>query len=368
MSSLLPQDAILPGSTIGILGGGQLGRMLAIAAANLGYRTHIFAPEADSPAAQLANHFTCADYTDKTALKAFANAVDVVTLEFENVPTDTLHYLAQYVPTRPGAHVLARTQHRLQEKTFLHTLGIPTAPFASVHTPEDAHNALAHIGTPALLKTCRDGYDGKGQARINHVEDAERAYASINPQQSPSVELILEGFVPFVHEISVIVARNPHGQIRCFPIARNIHAQHILRESHVPADIAPSTEQAAIALAERIAEAIDLEGLLAVELFLLEDGSLLVNELAPRPHNSGHWSLDGCITSQFTQAIRAACNLPLGDVSLIARTIMQNLLGSEAEDYTELLHRPGARLHLYGKSQAAPGRKMGHITELKPLD
>ena len=354
--------ALPPGSIIGMLGGGQLGRMTALAAARLGYRTHVFAPDIDGPCAQVTNRATYSSFADEAALARFAETVDVVTLEFENVPHQAVAFLTERVPTRPGPAVLAVCQDRLAEKTFCRRLGLATAPFASVPDEAALAGALAEIGMPAVLTATREGYDGKGQAMISAGSEAAAAWPAIGA--GPAV---LEGFVDLAMELSVIVARSAAGAMLCYPPVENRHRNHILAETLVPPDIPPLLAEAAEAIACRLAEAIGLEGLLAVELFLTRDGRLLVNEMAPRPHNSGHWTIDACATSQFEQLVRAVCGLPLGAVDRMADAVMTNLLGSDINAWPALLAEPGVRLHLYGKADARPGRKMGHVTRLYPL-
>ena len=351
-----------PGSVIGMLGGGQLGRMTALAAARLGYRTHVFAPDTDGPCAQVTNRATYSSFADEAALARFAETVDVVTLEFENVPHQAVAFLAARVPARPGPEVLAICQDRLAEKAFCRRLGLATAPYAPVRDEAGLAAAVAEIGVPAVLKAAREGYDGKGQAMITSPGEAVQAWQAIG-----AVPAVLEGFVDLAMELSVIVARAPGGAMICYPAVENRHRHHILAETLVPAGVAPALTAAAESMAGRLAEAIGLEGLLAVELFLTRDGRLLVNEMAPRPHNSGHWTLDACATSQFEQVVRAVCGLPLGSVDRLADAVMTNLLGDDAATWPALLAEPGARLHLYGKAAARPGRKMGHVTRLYPL-
>lgn len=348
-----------PGGTIGILGGGQLGRMTALAAARLGYRCVVLAPEAEAPAADVAWRHLRADHLDDDALAELVSLVDVVTIEWENVPVAALERLARQRPTRPGARVLEITQDRLAEKSFVRGLGIPTAPFAAVDDRAGLEAAYRMHGPRALLKTRRLGYDGKGQVSIDGSTVLADALAALR-----GAPAILEGFVAFERELSVITARRPGGELRSFPPVENHHAGQILIETRAPADLPPTVAAEAVAIAERIAAAIGLEGLLAVELFLEADGTLLVNELAPRPHNSGHWSIDAAAVSQFEQLVRAICDLPLGDPTPIARATMRNLLGDAVDDWPALLAEPGARLHLYGKREAKPGRKMGHVTRL----
>jgi len=351
--------AIPPGATIGILGGGQLGRMTALAAARLGYRSHVFAPEPDSPAADVAAAFTCAGYEDETALNKFAAAVDVVTLEFENVPVATLDHLAAHRPVRPNAAVLRVTQDRLAEKAFSARLGCPVTAHARIESPIDLERAVAAIG-PGILKTTRFGYDGKGQLRVGLGDDPEAAWTRLDQPV-----LIHEAWVEFAMEMSVITARGPGGETRSYVPVENRHRDHILDRTVAPAVIPADTAAAAVAMAERLAAGLDLEGLLAVEMFLSQDGRLLVNELAPRPHNSGHWTIDACAVSQFEQLVRAVCGLPLGDPTRFADAEMTNLIGADCQRWPELLAEPGARLHLYGKREVRPGRKMGHVTRVK---
>ena len=351
--------AIPPGGVIGILGGGQLGRMAAMAAARLGYRCHIYAPEPDSPAADVAAHFTCAAYEDEAALRAFAAEVDVVTLEFENVPVTALDRLAELRPVRPSARVLRVTQDRLAEKDFCLGLGCPVTGYARVETVADLQRALAELGG-GVLKTTRLGYDGKGQRRVEADTDLAAARAELRQDV-----LIHEAWVDFALELSVVTARSPSGAVASYVPVENRHRHHILDVTLAPAAIGPDLASEAVAMAERIAAALELEGLLAVEMFLTRDGRLLVNELAPRPHNSGHWTLDACAVSQFEQQVRAICDLPLGDPTRFADAVMTNLIGDEVERWPELLAEPGARLHLYGKREARPGRKMGHVTRIR---
>lgn len=359
--------AILPpGSTIGILGGGQLGRMTALAAANLGYKCHIFTPEKESPASQVAFATTIADYSDEAALDQFAKNVDVVTLEFENVPVETLRYLAKKVPVRPNANVLEITQHRVKEKDFANKLGIATAPYAALRSADDLAKAIKGIGYPAILKTARLGYDGKGQIKIDRKTNLNEAWKNCvgNSVKGEDIPAILEGYVPFRLEISVIVARTASGAVAVYPAVENRHKNHILDETIVPAPITPSQSKKAATIARKVANALKLHGLLAIEMFVAKDDEILINEFAPRPHNSGHWTMDGCFTSQFEQLIRAICNLPLGSTEAKGHVRMKNLLGDAVENYAEILSDPHAKLHLYGKAEARAGRKMGHVTRL----
>ena len=352
-----------PGSTIGILGGGQLGRMTAMAAAQLGYRVEVLAPEADPPTAQVANRHHRAAYEDEAALASFAEAVDVVTYEFENVPLVAAETLAKTVPVRPGPHVLATCQDRLDEKTFVRRVGGATAPFAAVDSADDLRRAVREIGLPAVLKTRRLGYDGKGQimlAKDWSPDQAEESVAAIG-----SAPAILEGFVDFSLEMSVIVARGPDGAVAVYDVIENAHENHILAVSKAPAAIPAEARDAALDLAGRLATAFDLVGLLAVEMFLAADGSVLVNEMAPRPHNSGHWTIEGAATSQFEQLVRAVCGLPLGSTACLGRAEMHNLIGDQADRWPDILREPGTHLHLYGKGESRPGRKMGHVTRVR---
>lgn len=348
---------IPPGETIGILGGGQLGRMLAMAAARLGYRVHIFAPETDSIAADVAAQFTCAAWDDQAALTRFAADCAVVTYEFENVPVGPLKALGG-IPLLPGAHALEVAQDRLSEKRFVEGLGGRPAPFAAVDTAEDLERALDTIGSPAILKTRRDGYDGKGQWRIMSDHEAEGIRLGDQP-------LVFEGFIDFSHEFSVILCRAQDGSVVFWDSAENVHKGGILDRSVVPAgpEVAaqvPATRE----LAGKVAAALDYVGVLTLEFFATKDGPVF-NEMAPRVHNSGHWTIEGALTSQFENHIRAICGLPLGDPALAAKGVeMWNLIGDEAHDWAPILSDPRNHLHLYGKAAARPGRKMGHVTRL----
>jgi 5-(carboxyamino)imidazole ribonucleotide synthase len=354
--------ALSPGARIGIVGGGQLGRMLALAAARLGLGCHIFTPGADEPAIEVAARATIAPYDDEAALARFADNVDVVTYEFENIPAATAEFLDARKPVRPSPRVLALTQDRLVEKTFVSGLGIEVAPYAQVDDAGALARAVARIGRPSILKTRRFGYDGKGQTLLKEGSDLAVAFRSLGGQPS-----ILEGFVPFAAEISVVAARGLDGEFLAWDVGENLHDNHILDTTTVPANIPADLAERACETAKRIAEALEYVGVLAVEMFVVKgpDGaSLLVNEIAPRVHNSGHWTLDGAVTSQFEQHIRAVCGFPLGSPRAHGPAIMRNLIGDDVEGWRELLRQPGACLHLYGKSQARPGRKMGHVTFL----
>ena len=347
------------GATIGILGSGQLGRMLALAAARLGFKCHILAPDPDSPAFDVVRRVTCADYADTEALARFASEVDVVTYEFENVPAEAAMFLAARVPVLPDPSVLATTQDRLAEKNFVAALGIGTAPHAAIAAPAELTAALDRIGRPAVLKTRRFGYDGKGQATINGGTSPEAAWREVGGQPC-----ILEAFVPFAREVSIIAARGTNGTVECFDVTENEHRDHILKISRVPAALSAAAAQEARRIAETIAQKFAYVGVLAVEIFVLRDGGLLVNEIAPRVHNSGHWTLDGASVSQFEQHIRAVAGWPLAKPVRRGRVEMINLIGSEIEDYRAWLTIPGAAVHLYGKTAVRPGRKMGHVTRV----
>ena len=351
-----------PGAWIGIFGGGQLGRMAAVAAAQLGYKCHIFSPDADAPAKEVSAAATTAPYEDINAARAFAHAVDVVTFEFENVPDDTLAAISETVPVRPRVDALHVSQDRAIEKSFLNDHGIGTAPWAPVNSADDLSSAAILTGVPAILKTARFGYDGKGQVRVDNGNDIAAAWDSID--NAPAV---LEGFVDFEQEISVIVARGIDGATQSYVPVDNVHRNHILFTTTAPSTVADDITDKARHIAADIVIALDLVGLLAVEMFVLRDGEVLVNEIAPRPHNSGHWTLDGCAISQFEQFIRAVAGLPLGDPSRHSDAVMTNLIGGEADAWADIVVEAGACLHLYGKAESRPGRKMGHVTRLSPL-
>jgi len=351
-----------PGGTIGILGGGQLGRMLALSAARLGLRAQVFSPDPDSPAFDVVPSATCAEYADVEALELFANDVDVITYEFENVPAAAAMLLASRRPVLPGRDILETTQDRLAEKDFVKRLGIGTADYADVTSASSLQNALARIGRPAVLKTRRFGYDGKGQAIVREGDDPDRVWSELGTRSA-----ILEAFIPFEREISVIAARSADGQVECFDVTENEHRDHILKISRAPAAIAEATAAQARAIAEKIATALDYVGVLAVEMFVLADPAgpkVLVNEIAPRVHNSGHWTLDGASISQFEQHIRAIAGWPLGKPVRHGPVVMTNLIGDEINDYARWLTVPGATVHIYGKGAPRPGRKMGHVTEV----
>ena len=351
---------VSPGGTIGILGGGQLGRMLALAAARLGLKTHIYSDEKDAPAFQVCDAHTSARYDDETVLAQFAAACDAVTYEFENVPAAAAAILARIKPTNPNADALAIIQDRFDEKSFVAKQGLKTAHFAAVNSADDATAAFAKIGGPAVLKTRRLGYDGKGQAKVSTTEECKAAFAS-----SKSVPSILEQFVAFDFEASVVAVRGADGQFAAYDPAENIHERHILRRSIVPARLTGKQVEDAKAIAKKIADALNYVGVLGVELFVQKDGALLVNEIAPRVHNSGHWTIEACITSQFENHIRAVAGWPLGSTERHSDAVMENLIGEEAADWKALAAKGGG-LHLYGKSEIRAGRKMGHVTYLKP--
>jgi 5-(carboxyamino)imidazole ribonucleotide synthase len=354
-------QAFSPGATIGILGGGQLGRMTALAAARLGFRTHVFCPDHDSPAAQVTAVSTVAAYDDEEALAAFADDVDVVTFEFENIPDTAAELLAARKPTRPSPGILHICQQRLREKDFLSATGVPVTRYRAVSGPEDLAAAARAIGLPCILKSARFGYDGKGQVRIAREADLPTAWPRMGADLG-----ILEAEVDFALEASVIVARGVDGQVALYPPVENRHRHHILDETIAPARLPAETVRRAEATARGIAESLGLVGLVGVEMFVTKDGVVLVNELAPRPHNSGHWTIDACVTSQFEQFVRAVCGLPLGSTAHHSEAVMKNLIGGDVHEWRDILADPAAKLHLYGKAEARPGRKMGHVTRLKP--
>jgi 5-(carboxyamino)imidazole ribonucleotide synthase len=356
------REALLPpGSRIGILGGGQLGRMTAMAAARLGYSCHIYCPGEDAPALQVTAAHTIAPYEDTASLAAFADTVHVVTFEFENVPAETVKTLAAKVPVRPGWKALHIAQNRLREKDFLRGIGVPTVDFRAVADVSALARAVREIGRPAVLKRAMFGYDGKGQVAIKAGTALDEAWAAMGAERG-----VLESFIEFSSELSVIVARGLDGAVATYDAVENRHVNHILDTTTAPARIEEGLRVEAERLARHIAEALELVGLIAVEMFATRDGRLLVNEIAPRPHNSGHWTIDACATSQFEQLVRAVCGLPLGSTERHSDAVMKNLIGHEADDWLEILKDPSAKLHLYGKAHARPGRKMGHVTRLYP--
>jgi 5-(carboxyamino)imidazole ribonucleotide synthase len=360
--TLSSQVKLKPGDTIGIVGGGQLGRMLAMAAARLGLKCQVFSPDPDSPAFDVVLNATCAEYADVEALELFANDVDVITYEFENVPAACAMILAARRPVLPDRKILETTQDRLAEKDFVRKLGISTAEYADVGSAAGLRAAIATIGLPAVLKTRRFGYDGKGQTIIRAGDDPDRIWEELGTKSA-----ILEAFIPFEREISVIAARSADGEVECFDVTENEHSDHILKTSRAPAAISDAMAAQARDIAGKIANALDYVGVLAVELFVVQgDGGpkILVNEIAPRVHNSGHWTLDGASISQFEQHIRAIAGWPLGKPVRHGPVTMTNLIGDDINDYERWLTVPGATVHLYGKGAPRPGRKMGHVTEV----
>ncbi|MCT2539082.1 5-(carboxyamino)imidazole ribonucleotide synthase [Sedimentimonas flavescens] len=351
-------EMLQPGATIGILGGGQLGRMLSVAASRLGFKCHIFEPGAEPPAGHVAHRVTTASYDDAAALVEFAASVDVVTYEFENIPTEALDLIEATRAIRPGRRVLAISQDRIHEKSFLNEIGLATAPWAEVTDMASLEAAIAKIGTPSILKTTRLGYDGKGQARIMAPEDAPAALAAME-----GATAVLEGFVDFSAEISVIAARGLDGSVACFDPGENVHKSGILHTTTVPARISEAQRTDAILIAARILNALDYVGVMGVELFVTPKG-LLVNEIAPRVHNSGHWTQAGCAVDQFEQHIRAVAGWPLGDGSRYADVEMLNLIGDDVAMVPDLAKTPRTQIHLYGKAEAKAGRKMGHVNRV----
>ncbi|NOD84175.1 5-(carboxyamino)imidazole ribonucleotide synthase [Ruegeria sp. HKCCD6119] len=352
-------EMLAQGAVIGILGGGQLGRMLSVAAARLGFVSHIYEPGANPPAGQVADRVTTAAYDDADALKAFADAVDVITYEFENIPTEALDILEAHRPIRPGREALRVSQDRLTEKTFLQGLGLKTAPFADITDLDSLNAAIEEIGTPAILKTRRFGYDGKGQARLRTPRDAEAALADM-----AGAPALLEGFVDFSHEVSIIAARGLDGQVACFDPGENVHRDGILHTTTIPARLSPAQRTDAILLAANILNALEYVGVMGVELFVTP-GGLIVNEIAPRVHNSGHWTQNGCAVDQFEQHIRAVAGWPLGDGQRHSDVVMENLIGDDMDRVPELARERDVALHLYGKAEVKAGRKMGHFNRIK---
>lgn len=355
MTEPLPQ-----GSVIGILGGGQLGRMLSVAASRLGFKTCIFEPGGDCPASHVANFHLKAEYTNDAALRQFAGAVDVVTYEFENIPTSALDLLEGEIPIRPGREALRISQDRLTEKDFLRDLGLSTAPYAAVDDLDGLRAAIDRIGLPAILKTRRFGYDGKGQVRLTETSQAEAAIADMN-----GAPAILEGFVDFSHEVSVIGARGMDGAVSCFDPGENVHRDGILHTTTVPARLSAAQRTDAVILTGRVLNALDYVGVMGVELFVTPKG-LIVNEIAPRVHNSGHWTQQGCTVDQFEQHIRAVAGWPLGDGARHTDVVMENLIGDDMDRVSQIAKDPDSSLHLYGKAEAKPGRKMGHVNRVQP--
>jgi 5-(carboxyamino)imidazole ribonucleotide synthase len=354
-------DAILPGAALGVLGSGQLGRMFAIAARRMGYRVHVLSPESDTPTGQVADVEVTAAYNDLDAVAAFAKNVSVVTFEFENVPLETVQAVERFAPVHPAGSVLHTTQHRLREKGFLQANGFPTTPFVAIRTDDDL-GRLSPSLVPGILKTAAWGYDGKGQAKVQTLDDVRRLWTGEFRRQ----EAILEQLVDFELELSVVGARGRNGQTVCYGPIENLHRNHILDVSLCPGRVSPQVGQDALALADAILSKLDVVGVLCVEMFLTRSGRLLVNELAPRPHNSGHLTIDGHVSCQFEQQVRAVCGLPLGSADQMRPVAMSNLLGdvwADGEpDWAAALADPAVKLHLYGKRDAKPGRKMGHLT------
>jgi 5-(carboxyamino)imidazole ribonucleotide synthase len=353
----------LPGATIGLMGSGQLGRMFAIAAGRMGYRIRVYSPDHDTPAGQFADREVTGPYEDENAVRGFARDLDLLTFEFENIPRQTIEWCADECEVRPAGSILHTAQNRLREKDFLSGAGIPVGSYRAIKHESDLAEAFEAIGTPAILKSAAFGYDGKGQRFIAERPNLEEIW-----RERPGDELILERAINFEKEVSVIVARGIDGALSTFPVCENLHRNHILDITVVPARVSSAVEKSAADLARTIAEKLELVGLLAVEMFLLPDDTLLVNELAPRPHNSGHWTIEGCVTSQFEQHVRAVCGLALGSTEILRPAAMANLLGNlwaEAEpNWAAALELEGVHLHLYGKREPRPGRKMGHLTAL----
>lgn len=356
-------NPILPGATLGVLGSGQLGRMFAIAARRMGYRVHTFSPDSDTPTGQVADKEYESSYEDLDAVREFARGVSVVTFEFENVPADSVDAAAQLVPVRPAGSVLYTTQNRLREKNFLARWGFPVTRFRHVKSKDELADALAEIGCPAVLKTAGFGYDGKGQTKIESVSDIERAASALGEREG-----VLEAFVDFEREVSVVGTRTWNNEFRHYRLIENAHRRHILDISVAPARVGDAVEREAVEITRAVLDSLDVVGVMCVEFFLTREGRLLINELAPRPHNSGHLTFDACVTSQFEQQLRSVCALPLGSTELLRPAAMANLLGdlweSGEPDWRAVLTVPNVKLHLYGKAEARAGRKMGHLTAL----
>ena len=356
--------AILPGSTIGVLGSGQLGRMFTIAARRMGYRVHTYSPETDTPTGQVADVEVTAAYDDLDEVSKFASEVDIVTFEFENVPAATAGAAERCAPVRPSGSILHTTQQRIREKSFLTRAGLPLTPYREVRSPQDLERAIAELGTPAVLKSASFGYDGKGQFTINSADQIEEAWAAVGGQ-----EAVLEAFIDFACEVSVVAARSVDGEFVHWGVIENQHSHHILDVSMAPAHVPAATAKDAVEIARCVLEKLEVIGVLCVEFFVVRDCSLLINELAPRPHNSGHLTIDAHITSQFEQQLRAVCGLPLGSTEMIRPAAMANLLGDlwipNEPNWPAALGLPDVKLHLYGKLEPRPGRKMGHLTALK---
>jgi 5-(carboxyamino)imidazole ribonucleotide synthase len=356
-------ERFLPGATIGLMGSGQLGRMFSIAARRMGYRVNVFSPEKDTPAGQFADREVTGAYEDEAAVRDFAKGLDLLTFEFENIPRQTIDWCASECEVRPASSILHTAQNRLREKDFLSGAGVPVAPYRAVHSAAELTAAVRDVKTPAILKSAAFGYDGKGQRLIEQPYDLDEIW-----RDRPGDELILEQAVEFEKEVSVIIARGLDGSMATFPVCENIHRNHILDITVVPARVSANVDRSAADLARAIAEKMHLSGLLAVEMFLQRDGNLLVNELAPRPHNSGHWTIEGCMTSQFEQHVRAVCGMPLGSTEILRPSAMANLLGDLWQggepNWGAALGVEGIHLHLYGKRQPRPRRKMGHLTAI----
>lgn len=353
-------NLILPNSTIGVFGSGQLGRMFAIEARKLGYRVHTFSPSRDTPTGQVADIETCAEYEDTDAVRAFAKSVDVITFEFENVPSECVSVAAEFVDVHPKGEILHTTQNRLREKTFLSENGFPVTPFRHVASIDELRTAVDEIGVPCVLKTAGFGYDGKGQFKIRSTDEIEAAHSALDHSDA-----VLEAFVDFEKEVSVVCARSQTGEFAHYGVIENEHTNHILDVSFAPADVSDRVVTEAVEITRNIAETLGYVGTLCVEFFLTSDEKLLVNELAPRPHNSGHLTFDACVTSQFEQQLRAVCGLPLGSTEFYAPCAMANLLGdlwqNGEPNWAGALTDPNVKLHLYGKAAPKPGRKMGHL-------
>jgi 5-(carboxyamino)imidazole ribonucleotide synthase len=356
---------VLPGATIGVLGSGQLGRMFAMAARRMGYRVHTLSPDEDTPTGQVADVEITASYDDLDGIRAFARSVDVVTFEFENVSAAAAEVAGEHAPVRPSGHVLHITQQRAREKGFLADGGFPVTPFAHLRSAPDLAEAVGQVGTPAVLKTASFGYDGKGQRKVGNPEEARNAWDAMGRQ-----EAVLERYIDFDREVSMIGARGANGWIVTYRLIENTHRDHILETSRYPAAVPAHVEHEATAIVRGLLERLDVVGVLCVEFFLTRDGALLINELAPRPHNSGHLTIDACVASQFEQQVRAVCGLPPGSTELLRPAAMVNLLGdlwaAREPDWAAACLMPGVKLHLYGKTEPRPGRKMGHLTALAP--
>jgi len=356
-------EPILPGATIGVLGSGQLGRMFAFAARRMGYRVHTFSPDEDTPTGQIADLEVTAPYDDLDAVSAFARRVDIVTFEFENVPAPTAEAAANCAPVRPSGAILHTTQQRIREKAFLKSAGLPMTPYREVYSPQDLEQAVAELGLPAVLKTAAFGYDGKGQFLIRSRDELATAWNAIGRQ-----EAVLEAFIDFEREISVVAARGEGGQFVHYGAIENQHSRHILDLSIAPARVLADVANEAVEIARCVLERLGVVGVLCVEFFVTRDGKLLINELAPRPHNSGHLTVDACVTSQFEQQLRAVCGLPLGSTAMHRPAAMANILGDQwsngEPDWRAACSFPDVKLHLYGKLEPRPGRKMGHLTAL----